>query len=460
MPELTADKTASARRYNERQSINAATWDHIKSTLPFEGDVDSDSFVVASAVWQDRMDLDPDGKWGTGSLSQMRRVWSRAQRAHKPYELDETAYAASITHKLLSSEARVAVKKNRDTVATIDAKHIQDALDLSVDGVIGPTTVNSIAGWQAAQGHDPNGVVGAFTLGGLRSLSGLVTTEEDFSSAACKIVMEFTKKFEARKGSVYTVYSSANTDGEWEGAFDRPKRDANGRRIPTHRRRKEPNFRPFWASRYSRDGGRHIGLSFGPWQATQDGGELGKVVEELYNADPKLLAQIFGGKGRIERLIRMLRSATGSYHSARSARTQILDGHDVWEKHWLRPLQETMQHEVFREALRRRTAKAYLVPMIVQALKDGFHDQGALAVYFDIAIQFGPRGARKKIKKGLGPDLYKSMECQPADIEKVIDALPKGRQDRRTNILRAADQFTSYSADSLRAFAENPNGTS
>lgn len=250
-------------------------------------------------------------------------------------------------------------------------------------------------------------------------------TEEDKSE-----IVSYTVKFEG--GGRKNPYAACNLNAEYEGLFDRPKRTRSGQKIPVAERTTRHR-----ASKYNPSGGFHIGLSYGPWQAAQEPGSLGIVLNYMNEADDLLFRDVFG-----PHCDDMLEStnAKGRRRGKRSPRTLPVGGHDLWSDYWVSKFREAAQHEVFRDAQRRWVADKYLEPALKTAELYNLDSRGDLAVLFDIAIQFGVGGMRSRVKKALKPD----QEYSPNNIRKVINKLPKHLRKRREHILTAAGQNIRY----------------
>jgi len=243
-------------------------------------------------------------------------------------------------------------------------------------------------------------------------------------------VIGLTVKFEG--GRSKNPYATLNLDYEYEGYFDTPKKTSSGQKIDIKDRTKRHR-----ASKYNADGGFHIGLSYGAWQAAQEPGSLGELLAYMYEDDPCLFKTVFGSDW--DELLEMTRSKNRRV-SSRSSRVQKLGGKDLWERPWTDRFKEAANHEVFRNSQRRWVAKRYLDPALETAELYNLDSKGALAVLFDIAIQFGVGGMRKRVARALKPNTPFSED----NIIKVINQLPKARRTRRHHILKDAGQKQRY----------------
>ncbi len=306
------------------------------------------------------------------------------------------------------------------------------ALGRPQDGAWSTSDVEAVADWQHRQGLGVDGKLGSTSM--RRLAQGFPRVERTLDAAQRKIVMEYTISFE---GGRRNPYAAQNRDGEFRGLFDRPKRDARGRRIPPARR-----VQRHWASRYHPNGGTHIGLSFGAWQGTQRGGTLGHMLRRMANKDRALFDRVFGGTRVATQLLRVANAGPANQGDGRNGRTQPVGGADLWEAPWTARFTASATHEAFREAQREVADEIYLTPALETALRYGFTDQAALAVLFDIAIQFGVGGMRARVRRGLG-DAGRAA-ARPADIEAVIGALPASHRARRLGILGRAESWVHY----------------
>ena len=360
---------------------------------------------------------------------------------------------------LSRKELTDAVQFNRETLTAFQARLVQNFLGVAVDGVPGKGTSTAVAQWQAQAGITPvDGKVDRHTLEKMKAdpeWSEPAPEVRELDYEGMQLIMEFTKLFEGGRGSDAKVYGGINPNMEYEGRWDQPRVDADGNKIPYAERQNYPNFRPHWASKYSKDGGRMIGLSWGAWQGTQDGGTLGKFLALMWAKDEDLFYEVFRGRELALEMLKMTLKPREPVEGARSPRVHPVGGEDLWEGAWFDAFKEAARHEVFRQAQRDVVASSYLVPALEFALPAGFRDQGSLSILFDIAVQFGAGGMRKYAGRGLS-DMATSGECGPEDIERVIDALPGRHPRRRRNILRVSNPFLTFTTESIQEVVANP----
>lgn len=242
-------------------------------------------------------------------------------------------------------------------------------------------------------------------------------------------LVEYTVKFEGGKGD--NPYASLNLDAEYDGFFDVP-RTKGGRRLDPAARPHEPDFKPHPASKYHPSGGYHVGLSFGAWQAAQEPGSLGSLLTLMHEIAPGLFEQTFGKHW--QELLTATTSTnrrTGQF----SPRTRPVDGSYLWCEPWVSRFRSAGAQVPFQWAQRQWVASQYLDKALPVAEQYNLDSAGCLAVLFDIAIQFGVGGMKGYVAKA---GLVSGAPFDPESIRKVIRALPKARQARRTAILEAA----------------------
>lgn len=250
-------------------------------------------------------------------------------------------------------------------------------------------------------------------------------------------IVQYTVAFEAGHGP--NPYAAMNLDKEYEGYFDRPRRKG-GRRLDPAERAKQPNHQPHRASKYHPSGGFHIGLSYGAWQAAQEPGSLGSLLEYMKDADSQTFNEVFGGMRVASSLITTTTSRgrrTGKF----SVRTRKVDGAFLWEEPWIRRFKKAADYEVFRRAQRAWVADQYLDRILPMADEYNMDSEGAIAVLFDIAVQFGVAGLRKRVRLS---GVQSGQAFDPDSILRVIRKLPKSHQDRRMSILEDAGQDVRY----------------
>jgi hypothetical protein len=172
-------------------------------------------------------------------------------------------------------------------------------------------------------------------------------------------------------------YGAINADGEYKGRFG-----------PSH-------------AAYHH---HHIGLSYGIVQFTQESGNLGRLLQMMRDRDEATFGQIFG-----EHAAELLRVTTADGPPAsespegRSARTQPVDGADLWEEPWLGRFRQAGSVAAFQSAQNELAAATFVDPMLRFAGDLGLDTDRALAMVVDRAVQMGVQGARHWIIAAVGP---------------------------------------------------------
>lgn len=372
---------------------------------------------------------------------------------------EEVAAIATKTAKPLVLSADK-VSKARQHFSTLNlpistVRRVQRMVQTTQDGKWGSASIQALAKWQGANLIPPDGCLNGQTMRALQQSSDwaddpiTVLPVDDYENQ-CDF-LGFTAVFEAARGDLATVYGTCNRNGEYEGLFDQPKKDSTGRKLVPSERAKQPNSKPFWASKYHVTGGRHIGLSYGIGQGTQDGGTLAEICLAMWAADPALFYATFRGEAIAKEMLRVLTRDNAPVIDKRNPRVQKVAGADLWEDVWVRCFKQAATHEVFRKAQRDVFLSQYFVRMVPLALEHGFDSQGALAVYFDCAIQMGVGGASKtltSIVKLLPP--VAPGESRPVEqIEAVVNSLPEHHRKRRQNLLKLTSPWVRYAKDSF-----------
>jgi len=413
----------------------------------------------AVVAFQQRRGLAPiDGKCGEDTEKALREQGADAEQPDKA-ETPSAGIAHMDAGEIATAKRHFA---NIKPLSVADVRKAQRVIDETPDGKWGAASIQALAAFQAQHNLDPNGCLNTSTISALKADPDWAKdplSTRDLTREEQDAVIEFTKIFEARKGTPAQIYSSSNENSEHYGSFDFPKKDAQGNKIPRGERSKHPGFKPHGASMYHPTGGYMIGLSYGAWQGTQEHGTLCEMLLWMRHIDTALFDQCMGGPANSKRVLKMLSlDGKGGLGSGvvRSPRVQPIDGADLWEQPWLGRIQALAEHEVFRSAQRDIIVSEYLVPVTADALRFGFRDNASLVVLFDISIQCGAGGAEKYLTKGVAKaPAWSPTPEQPfrpqSHIEHVIEALPDHLESRRDNILRMANPFVIYTPESMRA---------
>jgi hypothetical protein len=426
--------------------------------------------VGAIAQWQASHKITADGKVGPDT----------EQLLLRGHEMADAASGQVRTPQAISLGADAVARARQDFArreyTALQTRRMQRVLGETQDGRWGALSVQALATFQIQAGLAPTGIVDPATLRALEqheawAADPIVWAELD--TAAQNDVVEYTKTFESARGTPATTYGSTNTDAEWEGAFDTPKKDAQGRFIPPSQRKLHPGFKPHSASQYHPTKGFHVGLSYGAWQAAQEFGTLGEMLLLFRHRNADLFDQIMGGRARSKAVL-LMTNAEGKRVGDRSPRVQKLEGADLWDEPWLSRFKELAQHEVFRQAQRDIIISQYLVPVCALCAEHRLLDQVSIAVLFDVSIQHGVGGMTRylntaitnmrsaKVRRWDAEDPKQATGSnapayRPQDhIELFIQyGLPEAHRERRRNILRMASPWIIHTLASVQGI-QNP----
>jgi hypothetical protein len=238
-----------------------------------------------------------------------------------------------------------------DTRAYADiVADFQESDGLTVDGKCGPATLTAMRD-EILEGEAPKAL-----------------TYDDLVHLA-----EYTKPFEGQ-------YWSLNRDGEYEGLFDRPPEKYHSAS------KNKPGGTP-----------KHVGLSFGYIQFTQDGGALGKLLVKMCIADRALFVRTFGEDW--EELIKVTRRPGNKRTNGRSSRVQPVGGFDLWQKPWTDRFKAAGREPVFQRCQVELAVDDYMIPALKNCEKLGLKSARAIVIVFDRGVQYGPGGAYSKLLK-------------------------------------------------------------
>jgi hypothetical protein len=353
---------------------------------------------------------------------------------------------------------------NRQRLTTNQVKDVQQSLGLKADGIFGPKTLEAVLTFQRDNTLIADGKVGRQTLSAILGSSpdkaDKGTVLAPLTPEALDKLIEITVLHESagRKNP----YGAQNRDLEYEGAFDRPTRDAAGAIIPRSQR-----SRRHWASKYKEgSNGVHIGLSWGCIQFTQDGGALGSVLHQANELDRNLFVKIMGDGDPLvaNALLNTVLNRNSTRHDypdgSRRDRVKPVDGADLWEAPWTDRFDRAAEEPVFQLAQRIIAAADYLFPAIQMVLQLGALNpsQEDLAVAFDLCVHLGPgplpkgdpiatagyrpvssgRGASKQWCKAVNS--YK----RGAIASEVIRLMASSERARRQKIMSATDERLCY----------------
>ena len=244
-----------------------------------------------------------------------------------------------------------------------------------------PRDTNGNGAWAPAEAAELAGIDAGFPY---RSLEGDVVVEPAPTAAVAPRPLQLTidekrtvieKIAGAESGS--DRYGAINADGEFKGRFG-----------PSH-------------SAYQR---YHVGLSYGIIQFTQDSGNLGRLLTMMRERDEATFRQTFGEHA--DELVAVTTAAGPAARESpdgRSARTQPIDGADLWEEPWITRFRHAGEVTAFQAAQNELAASAFLDPMLGFAGDMGLETDRALTMSVDRAVQMGVDGARHWIAAAVGP---------------------------------------------------------
>ncbi|MEM1348377.1 MAG: peptidoglycan-binding protein [Myxococcota bacterium] len=339
---------------------------------------------------------------------------------------------------------RGAIRYNRRHHHEQRTRRVQATVGAEVDGIFGPETVVAVMEWQAERGLEPDGKVGPLTLAALREQW---TVDEDgarllpLDEAAEDAIIRATVAHET--AGALDPYAAVNQDAEYEGWFDRPRRDASGRLLRPAERAEREDHKPFWASKFREGGGTHVGLSYGIIQFTQDGGALGEVLAWVAREDRARFEELFGEHSG--ELLRVLSGPKGARRpregmgpGKRSRRVVRVADADLWKMPWVGIFQEAAKDELMRHAQRRVASQSYLHPAARMCKEFGLSTQADIAVAFDTSVQYGRRGARRR---------FEAAHDQHGDAMTIWDVLQEFAdpvRSRHRRVFEAADPAARY----------------
>lgn len=337
---------------------------------------------------------------------------------------------------LTCDELDAAVEYNRDQYLTREAwRIVQAEVGADVDGRPGPQTAARVAAWQYATGLEPDGWFGDASRDAMGRVRCEVRVIDDRERDA---LMSYTAAAESGNN-----HGATNRDGEYEGRFDHPRRNAQGERLDPEDRVNEPNFDPHPWSKFGPNPG-HGGLSYGIRQALQKAGVLGRLLRlALSKAGPEAFGAVFGPDADelVEKTNRPGRPFEDTHGDGRRTPCTVpVAGSDVWQEPWLSRFREAGHHQWMQDAQRELFILDYLNPALAEAKLLGFDWHHEIAVLFDICIQFGGGGMRKHTRAAL------KKHGADVTIYDVIARLPPRRRARRSKILERSQWWVRYNS--------------
>ena len=334
-----------------------------------------------------------------------------------------------------------AINWNKSRHSKEDIRKVQAALGATPDGIWGMQTQLAVEQWQFDHGLKPDGLVGKKTMAAMLADDGTPPMEDwrHLTDEEVDLIIRFTVEEEAGSAD---PYDDMNTNNEYEGWHDTPYKDENGRKMnPAERekyRQANPGSgEPHRASQFHSSGGYYIGLTGGFIQFAQSPGSLGKVMKIAQGLDPNEFALDFGPNHG--QMVRTLNAGKGNLKSLRGPNTQPIGGKDMWEKPWTTRFDVAASKDYFRKAQRIAARKSYFDPAVELCKAYGFSGQGELAVTFDMCVQFGAGGCKRRYKKA------KKAHGDAMTILDVIDEIKAPhRRNRRLRIIEKSETFVVY----------------
>lgn len=234
-------------------------------------------------------------------------------------------------------------------------------------------------------------------------------------------------------------YTATNRDLEFEGYWDLP----TDWYLNPAKARPDAKYNAVPHSKYF-DTPRHIGLSFGLIQFTQQG-PLGRLVSRMHAADPALFEATFGE--HFQDLINTL-TATGAdtvsneevfdranvsmgvkaVHRAPSV--QPVAGHEVWESYWVDKFVASGREPAFQECQRALAVEDYL-DVFLGELAGLEVTEKTLALIYDRSVQ---AGAGNRLAKRVKEEDLKTIAAEKAFWNTYISGQPDDAQQRMNHI--------------------------
>jgi hypothetical protein len=191
------------------------------------------------------------------------------------------------------------------------------------------------------------------------------------------------------------LYTACNRDGEFEGLFS-------------------PSVVNY--SKFSADP-RHVGLSFGLIQFTQEG-PLGALLKLMNDRDPQLFNQIFGVHATellevtsrtgdylhfTEEIFNINGVAIGNKNVRRRPSVQPVAGYELWHDFWVEKFKTSGKQEIFQQAQVELAARNYMDNCLAKIVSKSISEK-SLALVYDRSVNQG---------SGIGQSLI--TQCIEAD---------------------------------------------
>lgn len=283
----------------------------------------------------------------------------------------------------------------------------------NVDGDFGEKTESAVIDYQRKNGLVTDGIVGSKTsemLGLVYDIDiEFVELTDNEKIKLAKVVSKFEGKF-----------WSCNRDYEYEGYWDKPKTDKNGKKLDPIERKNQPDFVPFSWSKYGKNPG-HVGLSYGFIQFTQDGGNLGKLLKRMQQNNHVLFNKTFGNSA--DKLVSITNSggekkkqqdsSSPTGFARRSPRVQPIDGVDLWKSPWVEKFIKAGYEPDFQKAqLEIAVENVFNSMLIKSAIPYNICSEKGLCILFDRSVQMGTSGCASMLNKHLNGKNNMSEEAR------------------------------------------------
>lgn len=340
----------------------------------------------------------------------------------------------------MTDHERDLIAWNRSHHSAEDIRRIQTALGDEPYGKWDLRTQTAAEQWQFDHGLKPDGKVGRLTMAAMLE-DGNTPVEPEWRELTDVEVDAIIERTVAEEAGSANPYDDMNTNNEFEGWHDTPYRDDDGRKMSPAERNEFRKLRPssgkaHRASQFHESGGYYIGLSAGILSFAQEPGSLGKMMKISARLDMVSFMRDFGPQSG--EMLRVL-TAEGKRKGLRGPRTQKIDGADMWERYWTARFDAAAENEYMRKAQRMAARSGYFDPAVDLCKEYGFSGQGELAVTFDMCVQFGAGGCRRR---------YKAAKKDHGDAMSILDVIDEiespHRRERRLRIIEKSATFVHY----------------
>jgi V8-like Glu-specific endopeptidase len=148
----------------------------------------------------------------------------------------------------------------------------------------------------------------------------------------------------------------------------------------------------------------HVGLSYGIIQFTQDSGNLGRLLNVMYERDAEHFQDVFGPQwSELLQVTNMPGPDSLHVESGRSARVQAVAGKDLWEEPWVSRFRQAGMHAPFQAAQNQLAAELFLDPVLPYAYWLGLNTERGIAILYDRAVHMGVSAGTRFVVNAMGP---------------------------------------------------------